>query len=62
MRGWRRALEQRDQLAGQQVAGQVVDREAQLVAVLALLALATAGHSAADAGVVDQDVEALLAV
>ena len=56
----RGALQQRHQLAGQQVVRQVVHREPQLDAVVALGAVA-GRHRAADAGVVDQDVEPRLA-
>ena len=57
----RRPAQQVEQPPGQRVAGEVVDREPELVAVRALHPLAAAGDVAADAGVVDQDVEPRLA-
>ena len=52
-----RAFEQRQQALGEDEARQVVDREAQLDPVFALLAVGRVGQAAADPGVVDQQVE-----
>ena len=51
------SAQQRQQAHGQQEARKVVDREAQLVAVLAHLPLPPVGEPRSDAGVVDQHVQ-----
>ena len=61
MRDGRAGAQQVEQPGREQVRREVVHGEAQLVAVAALLALAAAGHVRADAGVVDEHVELLLA-
>jgi hypothetical protein len=50
---------QRQQFLGQQEAGQIVDREPQFVTVRALPPLPAVRFPRADAGVADQDVEAV---
>ncbi|HTA32398.1 MAG TPA: hypothetical protein VK721_03155 [Solirubrobacteraceae bacterium] len=55
--GRRGAFERGQQQLREQVAGEVVDREPQLIAVAALHPLAIAGDSRADAGVVDERVQ-----
>ena len=57
MRAGAERAQQRQQAHGQQEAREVVDREAQLVAVLAHLALPPVGEPRADAGVADQHVQ-----
>ena len=54
---WCGAPQEGKQAEREQEAGEMVDREAQLVAVAALLAGRAVGSAGADAGVVDQDME-----
>src|SRR5215211_4792983 len=54
-----RAAKQREEAQGEEGAGEVVHREAQLVAVAALLPGRLVGTAGADARVVDQHVEAI---